>query len=306
MTFSARKPFLPLSIYLLLNFFSPVSYAQEGVGIGTESVNTDAVLEIESTTKGLLIPRMTTAQRNALGASSTGLIVYDTTRDALYYYDGSSWLRLVVQPAQVNLDLNSHKIINLSNGTNSGDAVNKGQLDTKLNLSGGTMSGAINMSSNKVTNVSNGTNAGDAINKSQYDLKANKTQATWTNFTSFANGWRSDNNFPVQYYKDDFGTVHWRGHLRVADATSSVISTNGSISDNLAPPPDLSGVGSSSYRYVVAGYDSGIIAVQITVQVTTSTGVGRLTMLVDEYDALVKSASGYIDLIGISYGTRDY
>lgn len=295
-----------ISVHLLFLLLTFKTNAQEGIGIGTDDVNSDAILEIESTTKGLLIPRMTSTQRLATGASSEGLIVYDTTVEALYYFDGASWLRLVVQPAQVNLNMNSNKITNLSNGTNSADAVNKGQLDTKLNLTGGTMSGSINMGSNKITNISNGTNSADAINKSQYDLKADKSQSNWINFTSFANGWASSNDFPVQYYKDDFGRVHWRGQLKVRDATSSVISTNGSIADDYAPPPDLSGVGSSSYRFVVAGYDSGIIYVQITVQVTTSTGVARLTMLVDEFDALAKSSTGWINLDGISYDTRDF
>lgn len=69
--------------------------AQEGVGIGTDQVNNDAVLEIESVTKGLLIPRMTSAQRLATGATSDGLLVYDTNEEVFYYYDGTQWLSLV-------------------------------------------------------------------------------------------------------------------------------------------------------------------------------------------------------------------
>ncbi|MEO9964878.1 MAG: hypothetical protein ABJF11_03765 [Reichenbachiella sp.] len=168
---------LALLTAILPLFISQVS-AQEGIGIGTESVNSDAVLEIESKTKGLLIPRMNAAQRVATGATSAGLIVYDTSNKAFYYYDGSDWLRLVAQPGQINLNMNSHKIVNVTNGTASKDAVNKGQLDTKLNLSGGTMSGNITMGSNRVRGLANGSSSGDAVNKGQLDTEMAKRPLT--------------------------------------------------------------------------------------------------------------------------------
>ena len=61
------------------------------VGIGTASPNASAILDLTSTTQGLLIPRMTTTQRNAIASPSTGLIVYDTTLLSLYQYNGTAW-----------------------------------------------------------------------------------------------------------------------------------------------------------------------------------------------------------------------
>jgi hypothetical protein len=52
-----------------------------------------AILDIYSETKGLLIPRMTTVQRNAISAA-TGLQVYDTDTDGFWYYNGASWIAL--------------------------------------------------------------------------------------------------------------------------------------------------------------------------------------------------------------------
>jgi len=49
--------------------------------------------------------------------------------------------------------LNNHKITELANGTDGGDAVNKNQLDTKLSLSGGTMTGDLNMGNHHVSNL---------------------------------------------------------------------------------------------------------------------------------------------------------
>ena len=62
-----------------------------GVGIGTTSVASSALLDIVSTTKGLLPPRMTTTQRDAISSPATGLTVYNTTTNALNVYGASSW-----------------------------------------------------------------------------------------------------------------------------------------------------------------------------------------------------------------------
>ncbi len=62
-----------------------------------------------------------------------------------------------------DLNMLGYKIIGLANGTSSGDAVNKGQLDTKVSKAGDSMSGPLAMGSNKVTGLSAGTAPGDAV-----------------------------------------------------------------------------------------------------------------------------------------------
>lgn len=54
--------------------------------------NTSAVLELESTIKGFLPPRMTTTQKNAIATPATGLMVYDTTLNVITYYNGTTWI----------------------------------------------------------------------------------------------------------------------------------------------------------------------------------------------------------------------
>ncbi|MEZ4959360.1 MAG: hypothetical protein R2830_06045 [Saprospiraceae bacterium] len=61
------------------------------VGIGTNPPDQSAQLDIESTDKGMLVPRLTTAQRTAIASPATGLLVYDTDADAFHFYDGSAW-----------------------------------------------------------------------------------------------------------------------------------------------------------------------------------------------------------------------
>jgi hypothetical protein len=73
--------------------FHVQSFAQMGINsTGTPPAN-NAMLDISSTTKGLLIPRMTTAQRTAL-AHTQGLTVFDITTNGYWYSDGSKWVNL--------------------------------------------------------------------------------------------------------------------------------------------------------------------------------------------------------------------
>jgi hypothetical protein len=77
---------------LLLALTMPV-FAWSQVGIGTSSPDASAALELSATTKGFLPPRMTAAQRTAIGTPATGLMVYQTDgTTGLYVYSGSKWL----------------------------------------------------------------------------------------------------------------------------------------------------------------------------------------------------------------------
>ncbi|MBL0358625.1 MAG: hypothetical protein IPP72_17965 [Chitinophagaceae bacterium] len=55
-----------------------------------------AMVDISSTTKGLLIPRMTAQQKTYIASPASGLLVYQTDGDpGFYYYNGTSWFLLV-------------------------------------------------------------------------------------------------------------------------------------------------------------------------------------------------------------------
>jgi hypothetical protein len=61
------------------------------LGIGTSSPNASAILDAQSTTKGVRMPNMTTTQKNAISSPAAGLIVFDTTLAKLCVYSGSAW-----------------------------------------------------------------------------------------------------------------------------------------------------------------------------------------------------------------------
>jgi hypothetical protein len=80
-------------LHLTLLFITSISLAQ--VGIGTTTPNSKAALDITSTTKGMLAPRMTAAQKSLIASPATGLLIYQTDGTAgFYYYNGSAWVTI--------------------------------------------------------------------------------------------------------------------------------------------------------------------------------------------------------------------
>lgn len=94
-----------------------------------------------------------------------------------------------------NLNMNNNKITNVTNGSNSKDAVNYSQLQTKLSTSGGTMTGPINMGNNKITNIANGTANTDVANVGQMNTAISNLSSNVSNL------------FAQEYGRFDLGFV---------------------------------------------------------------------------------------------------
>jgi hypothetical protein len=80
-----RKTFLILPVLVMLSCFS----FSQSVGIGTSTPNTSAQLDITSTSKGLLIPRMNTATINSISNPAKGLLVYDSLANQVMVNTGT-------------------------------------------------------------------------------------------------------------------------------------------------------------------------------------------------------------------------
>jgi len=73
-----------------------VDNANNNVGIGNTTPVVSAALEVSSTTQGFLFPRMTSAQRLAIGSPATGLMVYQTdSREGVYIYKSFGWVQVI-------------------------------------------------------------------------------------------------------------------------------------------------------------------------------------------------------------------
>ncbi len=85
-----------LFCFLLLivsNLFSFSTFAQ--VGIGTQIPDASAMLDVQSTVKGILVPRMTSAQRLAIPSGApNGLLVFDTDNNSFWFFKSPTWMQI--------------------------------------------------------------------------------------------------------------------------------------------------------------------------------------------------------------------
>ncbi|MBP6357776.1 MAG: hypothetical protein KA311_00355 [Sediminibacterium sp.] len=72
--------------------------AAGSLSVGVNTPNASALLDLTSTTKGLLLPRMTTTQINAIATPAAGLTVYNTTLALICFYNGTAWQRVTAIP----------------------------------------------------------------------------------------------------------------------------------------------------------------------------------------------------------------
>ena len=83
----------------LLLFFITTGNLFGQVGIGTVTPDPSSMLDINSTTQGILTPRMTTLQRTSISSPANGLLVYDTDAKSFYHYNtvSVSWIKISSQ-----------------------------------------------------------------------------------------------------------------------------------------------------------------------------------------------------------------
>lgn len=115
-----KKQFYTLAVLLVMGFS-----AEAQVGIGTANPDPSSMLDIASTTKGLLMPRLTTVKRTSIPNPAAGLQVYDTTTKSFWYFDGTVWVNSGASSAQDLRFLGTGNHVSQdagigSNGTNLG------------------------------------------------------------------------------------------------------------------------------------------------------------------------------------------
>lgn len=92
-----RKEGIVLGMVLGCTFSLQISTVHaQGVGIGSTSFTPapSAVLEVQSSTKGILLPRLNNTERNGISSPATGLTIYNLDTDHYEYWDGSQWVEI--------------------------------------------------------------------------------------------------------------------------------------------------------------------------------------------------------------------
>jgi hypothetical protein len=104
----------------LLFIFQLETFAQLGVNATNTAPNAKAMLDVESTDKGVLIPRMNTASRDAIASPPNGLMIYNNQTNKFNYYDGAAWQETFFgNQWAVNGTSLSHSGGNIGIGTNT-------------------------------------------------------------------------------------------------------------------------------------------------------------------------------------------
>ncbi|MBI4646398.1 MAG: hypothetical protein HY738_07350, partial [Bacteroidia bacterium] len=89
------KIIIPIFCVIIFILFAKITTNSQNIAITDDDgyqAHSSAMLDVKSTNKGVLLPRLTTAQRNAVINPATGLLVFDTDQKVYYFYNGTDWV----------------------------------------------------------------------------------------------------------------------------------------------------------------------------------------------------------------------
>jgi Flp pilus assembly pilin Flp len=140
---------------LLFVFLCATTFTQAQIGIGTSSPNAASQLEVSSTSKGFLPPRMTAAQRNAISTPVAGLMVWCNdcgSNGEIQIYNGTEWVNFIGGARQLTLtSVTTTKLGSDIDGEAQGD-----QSGYKVSISASGATVAISSMNNNETGFSAG------------------------------------------------------------------------------------------------------------------------------------------------------
>ena len=112
------------------------SFLAGATGIGDSIIEESSILDISSTTKGVLLPRMTSAQRTAITAVA-GLILFDTDSSSYFQYTGSAWQNLYNSGGGGGSTPTLQQVVNVGGNLNNAGIVIEGENGGYLSFSNG-------------------------------------------------------------------------------------------------------------------------------------------------------------------------
>ncbi len=122
-----------LNLIIALTFFVKISFAQVSINTTGANPHASSMLDVASTDKGMLIPRMDSVQRKAIVSPAQGLMVFQTRGDVGYYfYAGTTWHK--VGDAGDNWHLNTNNDIYTGKNVGVGNSNPTEKLDVMGNI----------------------------------------------------------------------------------------------------------------------------------------------------------------------------
>ncbi|NVK03656.1 MAG: tail fiber domain-containing protein [Flavobacteriia bacterium] len=105
---------------LLLFMLADFALNAQNVGIGTSTPDGSAALDIESTDGGILVPRMTSTNRDAISSPATGLMIFNITNEQFEFYNSAAWVPVSAEAStawELNTDSAYVALATKSDGT---------------------------------------------------------------------------------------------------------------------------------------------------------------------------------------------
>ena len=262
------------------------------IGGGTTPISSSALLELNSTNKGLLLPRMTDAQMSSIVNPVKGLIIYNTDNNCLYVKNTTSWVNTCANLSQVEISWNgiTNKPLVITNIQT--------ELDNKLNISSATSTYATISNLNLKANVASPTFTGtvSGITKSMVGLAnvdnttdllkpiSTATSTALADKVDKATGERLINATEITKLANQSGT-----NTGDQDLSSFATNTNLALKANIASP---------AFTGTVSGIDKsmvGLANVDNTTDLLKPVSTATQTALNNKENSLGNpSVSGYI------------
>ncbi len=225
---------LKLITILCFSIFS--LQAQVGINETEATPDVSAMLDIASTSKGMLVPRMSTAQRNAISSPATGLLVFDSNEKSFWFYTGAAWEEIGGSLDGIYVD-----------ETTSNIGIGTTDPDEKLSVFGD-----ISIKFNESANLGTANTEINALdfyyNRNNVNFHTGKI--TFKNYSPDGSGWYSDPNrmdTGFGFNTSNNGTVtesmtiNHLGNVGIGvSSASSPLEVNGAIEVSELKPKDIS------------------------------------------------------------------
>ena len=189
------KQIFTLALIMVISHLSV--FAQVGINTDASTPDTSAMLDIKSTTKGILVPRMTSVQRAAIKTPAKGLLVYDSSTTTFWYHNGVAWNELTGGGASGwtltgNTNVNpANNFIGTKDNTPLVFKINNtpaGRLDTSSNTSYGFAALASNPVARNIVAIGDSALYHQSINNNgQYENTAVGSNALFSNTSGYGN-----------------------------------------------------------------------------------------------------------------------